>query len=96
VCNPDLLAIDICAWAVMSNHYYPVIRPCSEQLDGLTNDQIIDRCDALFKGPPSVQRYREGDPLLAPELSTIEDIVIVVQPVYIQFCVIVLQTKTIA
>jgi hypothetical protein len=35
----------------------------------------MDRWCALFKGPLLIQRYRQGDPLSAPERSTVSDIV---------------------
>jgi len=47
----SLFAIDICAYAVMSNHYHLVVKLCPEQLDELSDDDILDRWCALFKGP---------------------------------------------
>ncbi len=71
----SLFAIDVCAYAVMSNHYHLVLKLCPEQLDGLDDDQIMDRWCALFKGPLLVQRYRSGEHLSAPERATVADIV---------------------
>ena len=71
----SLFAIDICAYAVMSNHYHLVLKLCPEQLDELSDDLIIERWCALFKGPLLIQRYRSGESLTGPELSTISDIV---------------------
>ncbi len=47
----SLFAIDVCAYAVLSNHYDLSLMLCPEQLDGLTDDDIMDRWCALFKGP---------------------------------------------
>ncbi|MDH3762928.1 MAG: transposase [Gammaproteobacteria bacterium] len=71
----SLFAIDVCAYAVMSNHYHLVLKLCPEQLDDLDDDQIMERWRALFKGPLLVQRYRSGEPLSALEESTVADIV---------------------
>ncbi|MCP4390792.1 MAG: transposase [Gammaproteobacteria bacterium] len=71
----SLFAIDVCAYAVMSNHYHLVLKLCPEQLEDLNDEQIMERWCALFKGPLLVQRYRSGEPLSAPEKSTVLDIV---------------------
>ena len=71
----SLFSIDVCAYAVMSNHYYLVLKLCPEQLDVLDDDQIMERWCALFKGPLLVQRYRSGEILSTPEKSTVQDIV---------------------
>ena len=62
-------------WLVMSNHYHLVLKLCPDQLNGLSDDQIMDRWCALFKGPLLVQRYRDGEALSAPEVATVGDIV---------------------
>ena len=71
----SLFAIDVCAYAVMSNHYHLVLKLCPDQLDDLDDDDIMARWCALFKGPLLVQRYRRGKRLSSPELSTLQDIV---------------------
>jgi len=71
----SLFAIDVCAYAVMRNHYHLVLKLCPEQLNDQSDEQVMDRWCALFKGPLLVQRYRQGDVLSAPERSSIADIV---------------------
>ncbi|MCG6889795.1 MAG: transposase [Gammaproteobacteria bacterium] len=71
----SLFAIDVCAYAVMSNHYHLVLNLCPEQLNDQSDEQIMDRWCALFKGPLLIQRYRQGDVLSAPERSSVADIV---------------------
>ena len=70
-----LFAIDVCAYAVMSNHYHLVLKLCPDQLDDLSDDDIIERWSALFKGPLLIQRYRSGEALSSPESATVSDIV---------------------
>ncbi len=71
----SLFAIDVCAYAVMSNHYHLVLKLCPEQLSDFSDEEIMDRWCALFKGPLLVQRYRSGEALMPFERSTVSDIV---------------------
>ncbi|MCP4390440.1 MAG: transposase [Gammaproteobacteria bacterium] len=71
----SLFAIDVCAYAVMSNHYHLVLKLCPEQLEGLCDDEIMDRWCALFRGPLLIQRYRDGGSLEPFERTTVSDIV---------------------
>jgi REP element-mobilizing transposase RayT len=71
----SLFAIDVCAYAVLSNHYHLVLKICPEQLADLSDDDIMDRWCAWFKGPLLVQRYRDGEDLKPFERNTVSDIV---------------------
>ena len=71
----SLFAIDVCAYAVMNNHYHLVLKLCPEQIDGLADDDVMDRWCALFKGPLLIQRYRDGEDLKPFERNTVSDIV---------------------
>jgi REP element-mobilizing transposase RayT len=73
----SLFAIDVCAYAVMSNHYHLVLKVCAEQLEGLSDEEIMERWCAMFKGPLLIQRYRDGEGLIPFERSTVSDIVTV-------------------
>jgi len=70
----SLFAIDVCVYAVMSNHYHLVLKICPEQLDGHSDDDIMERWCALFKGPLLVQNYRNGETLKAFERATVSEI----------------------
>jgi REP element-mobilizing transposase RayT len=71
----SLFAIDVCAYAIMSNHYHLALKVCPEQLNGLSEDDIMDRWCALFKGPLLVQNYRNGEDLQSFEHAAVTDIV---------------------
>jgi REP element-mobilizing transposase RayT len=71
----SLFAIDVCAYAVMNNHYHLALKLCPEQLDELDDDEVIERWRALFKGPLLIQRYLDGDDLKPFERITVADIV---------------------
>jgi hypothetical protein len=59
----------------MSNHYHLAIKVCPEQLENLSEDDIMDRWCALFKGPLLIQNYRSGEELKPFERAGVSDIV---------------------
>ncbi len=67
----SLFSIDLCAYAVMSNHYHLVIKLCPDQAKEWSDDEVLTRWTALFQGPLLVQRYRAGEVLDAAETATL-------------------------
>jgi len=67
----SLFSIDLCAYAVMSNHYHLVVRLAPATAAGWSDDEVLERWTSLYKGPLLVQRYRAGAPLSAPEQETV-------------------------
>jgi REP element-mobilizing transposase RayT len=62
----QVFAIEICAYAVMSNHYHLVLYVDREQAKRWTAEQVIHRWSKLHRLPYLIQRYR------APDLSAAE------------------------
>ncbi len=58
-----VFALDVCAYAVMSNHYHLVLRLRPQHADGWSDDEVLERWSALFGGPMLVRRYRSGEVL---------------------------------
>ena len=69
----SLFAIDICAYAVMSNHLHLVVKLCPNERDELTDADIVERWTSLFKGPLLVQRWRAGEALGSAELQAVSE-----------------------
>lgn len=59
----------------MTNHYHLVVRLTPEEAKDWTDDEVLERWTALFKGPLVVQRYRQGETLDDSESETLRSIV---------------------
>ncbi len=68
-------AIDIAAYAVMSNHYHAVMRVDAEKAKTWTTDEVISRWCLLFNCPSLIQRYRDGSQHTAAELEIVHAVV---------------------
>ena len=56
----SLFAIDICSYAVMSNHVHLVVKLVPLQAEDWSDDEVIERWTSLFKGPLIFQKARAG------------------------------------
>ncbi|MEW8087875.1 MAG: hypothetical protein AB2652_20890 [Candidatus Thiodiazotropha endolucinida] len=54
----ELFAIDICAYAVMSNHYHIILHVDPERAAGWSEQDVIACWEHLFSLPVLAQRYR--------------------------------------
>src|SRR5688572_33124067 len=54
-----VFAIDLCAYAIMSNHYHLVLRVDRKRGIRLTQEEVVQRWTTLYKEPLPVQRWRE-------------------------------------
>jgi REP element-mobilizing transposase RayT len=55
-----VFAIDICAWAVLSNHYHLVLRVDQERGRRLTAEEVVERWTRLFSLPVLLERWQQG------------------------------------
>ena len=70
-----VFCIDVCAYAIMSNHYHLVVCINKELADEISDLEVIERWLLLFKGPYLVQRYIAGEALGKEQLCLIAEIV---------------------
>ncbi|MGY0216323.1 transposase [Endozoicomonadaceae bacterium StTr2] len=68
----DIFAIEVCAYAVMSNHYHVVLHINKDLAKNWSRDDVLHRWTSLFSGSLLVQRYLAGDKLSKPELSRVD------------------------
>ena len=55
-----VFTIDVCAYAVMSNHYHLVVKLDPERAGELSDDEVLARWEQLFSPALLVERYRQG------------------------------------
>ena len=70
----SLFSIELCAYAVMSNHYHLVVRLNPGESDGWSDDDVLHRWTSLFRCPLLVQRHRAGESLSRAEQNTVHSI----------------------
>ncbi len=62
-----IFAIDVCAYAVMSNHYHVVCFINTEKSNNWSSEEVIERWHSLFKGNLLSRRYLIGEKLTQTE-----------------------------
>lgn len=67
-----LFAIDLCAYAVMSNHYHVVLHVDIEEAARWSRDDIIDRWHRLFSGTVQSRRYTSNHLMTAAEREVLD------------------------
>jgi len=66
-----VFAIDICAYAVMSNHYHLVLHVDQDQASRWSMAEVIDRWRVLFGGNRLVARYQQGESMSVVERNAV-------------------------
>jgi len=61
----SLFAIDLCAYAVLSNHYHLVLHVDRARIHACSAAEIVERWSRLFRLPSIVQRWQQGTALPA-------------------------------
>lgn len=69
-----VFAVDICAYAIMANHYHVVLRVNRNLAHSWSDDEVIERWTRLFRGPLLIQQYQAGSTLGDAERKTVRDI----------------------
>ena len=56
----SIFSVELCAYAIMSNHYHLVVRLNGEAANGWSEEEVMVRWDRLFSLPLLVANYRAG------------------------------------
>lgn len=71
----DIFAIDVAAYAVMSNHYHVVLRIDQATAQAWDRDAVLTRWYRLFAGHNLADRYQAGASLTQVELKVLDELV---------------------
>lgn len=67
----EVFAIDIAAYAVMSNHYHVVLHIDQDRAKHWSDEEVVSRWTRLYKGPWLIQRQQAGQVLSAAERNIV-------------------------
>jgi REP element-mobilizing transposase RayT len=68
----QVFSIDLCAYAVMHNHYHVVLYINQDRALGWSGVEVVEHWHQLFAGTALTQRYAKGDRLDTAELDAVE------------------------
>jgi REP element-mobilizing transposase RayT len=68
----QVFAIDVCAYAVMSNHYHVVLFIDEEKAQQWSMKEVLERWHRLYKGTILTQQYCRGDALPKHLMAIVE------------------------
>jgi hypothetical protein len=68
----SIFSIDVCAYAVMSNHSHIVLYVDEEKAKSWSTLEVLSRWHQLFKGTLLTQQYVQGDELIEPLQAVVE------------------------
>lgn len=71
----SLFSIDICAYAIMSNHLHIVLKLCPQKTENWSDTDVVNRWLSLFKGPLLIHKWHAGEQLSDTQLDCIDDII---------------------
>ncbi|MGB0936993.1 MAG: transposase, partial [Colwellia sp.] len=68
----DIFAIDICSYAIMSNHYHVIFCIDAEKAKTWSINEVLVRWHKLYKGTLLTQQFCKGEKLSKPLLATVK------------------------
>lgn len=75
----SVFTIDVCAYAVMSNHYHVVLHVDTAKANQLSSREVALRWLKLFSGPPAVRNWLDGGSLGPEEQHRLEQWCAIIQ-----------------
>jgi len=70
-----IYAIDVCAYAVMSNHYHVILHIDTNRIDSWTDAEVVERWQQLYAGDGLINRWRNNETLTSAELEAVSSII---------------------
>jgi len=70
-----VFAIDLCAYAVMSNHYHIVVRIDAEKAENWSDHEVAVRWTRLFNKPLIIQRYLSSSSLTGAQRALVSQMI---------------------
>jgi hypothetical protein len=71
----EIFAIDICAYAILSNHYHVVLHVDREKANGWTEREVITQWTQLYKGHLLADCYLAGDSMTGAERTILSELI---------------------
>lgn len=72
----ETFAIDLCAYALMSNHYHLVIKLEPKRAAAWTEDEVAKRWRRLYRGPHFIEAWLEGRELTNDEEARLHELIV--------------------
>jgi REP element-mobilizing transposase RayT len=70
-----IFSIEICAYAILSNHYHVVLHVSVDQASEWSDVEVAQRWMRLYKGHLLVDRYLAREPLSAAEREVVSELI---------------------
>ena len=67
----SIFAVDLCAYAIMSNHYHIVVRIDAARVDEWSDEEVANRWTQIFSGPLLMHQYLMNASLTKAELKIV-------------------------
>ncbi len=72
----SVFAVDLCAYAIMSNHYHIVIRINADEVKHWSGEEVAKRWIQIFSGPLLMHQYLANADLSKTELEYVADLLV--------------------
>ena len=70
----SVFAVDLCAYAIMSNHYHIVIRINADEVKQWSDEEVAKRWMQIFSGPLLMHQFLSNADLTQEELECVADL----------------------
>ncbi|MCF6191247.1 MAG: hypothetical protein L3J51_12280 [Cocleimonas sp.] len=71
----QVFAIDVAAYAVMSNHYHVVLRVDQDEAIAWSTNEVVHRWNSFFNLPVIISRFLKGKCTTSAELKVVDEII---------------------